>query len=173
VFTRAGHWSKNPPTSAALCDISLQAPCPTPKLEDHLLLAVRDCLINIFAAGGRLLHPQPEDAPCRGEKGPTYHGNVGVDVRNNPHPSKSVVFYYYWWGGTKSQGTAATSGLLYKPQMIDEDFRSSWWNEDWQGKPKYSEKTCPRATLSTTKSHMTRPGLEPRTAAVGSQRLTA
>jgi hypothetical protein len=25
-----------------------------------------------------------------------------------------------------------------------------WWNEDWQGKPKYSEKTCPSATLFTT-----------------------
>jgi hypothetical protein len=25
-----------------------------------------------------------------------------------------------------------------------------WWNEDWQGRPKYSEKTCPNATLSTT-----------------------
>jgi hypothetical protein len=65
-------------------------------------------------------------------------------------------------------------GLLYKPQMIDEDdFWSNWWNENWQGKPKYSEKTCPSATLSTTKSHMTRPWLEPRTAAVGSQLLTA
>jgi hypothetical protein len=40
--------------------------------------------------------------------------------------------------------------------MIDEDdFWSSWWNENWQGKPKYSEKTYPSATLSTTKSHMT------------------
>jgi hypothetical protein len=27
---------------------------------------------------------------------------------------------------------------------------SNWWNEDWQGKPKYSEKTCPSAILSTT-----------------------
>jgi hypothetical protein len=27
---------------------------------------------------------------------------------------------------------------------------SSWWNEDWQGKQKYSEKSCPSATLSTT-----------------------
>jgi hypothetical protein len=27
---------------------------------------------------------------------------------------------------------------------------SNWWNEDWQGKPRYSEKTCPTATLSTT-----------------------
>jgi hypothetical protein len=27
---------------------------------------------------------------------------------------------------------------------------SSLWNEDWQGKPKYSEKICPSTTLSTT-----------------------
>jgi hypothetical protein len=27
---------------------------------------------------------------------------------------------------------------------------SNWWNEDWQGKLKYSEKTCPSVTLSTT-----------------------
>jgi hypothetical protein len=27
---------------------------------------------------------------------------------------------------------------------------SSRWNANWQGKPKYSEKTCPSATLSTT-----------------------
>jgi hypothetical protein len=27
---------------------------------------------------------------------------------------------------------------------------SNCWNEDWQGKPKYSEKTCPSAILSTT-----------------------
>jgi hypothetical protein len=39
--------------------------------------------------------------------------------------------------------------------MIDEDdFWSNWWNEIWQGKPKYSEKTYPSATLSTTKSLM-------------------
>jgi hypothetical protein len=27
---------------------------------------------------------------------------------------------------------------------------SNWWNEDWQGKPKYSEKTYSSAILSTT-----------------------
>jgi hypothetical protein len=27
---------------------------------------------------------------------------------------------------------------------------SSRWNENWQGKPKYSEKTCPSVTLSNT-----------------------
>jgi hypothetical protein len=50
------------------------APLPTPKL-DNPLSAVRDCLFNIFAATLRTrrtsLHPQPEDAPCRGDKGPT------------------------------------------------------------------------------------------------------
>jgi hypothetical protein len=42
--------------------------------------------------------------------------------------------------------------------MIDEDdFWSNWWKENWQGKPKYSEKTYPSATFSTTKSHMIDP----------------
>jgi hypothetical protein len=29
------------------------------------------------------------------------------------------------------------------------DDGENWWN-DWEGKPKYSEKTCPIAALSTT-----------------------
>jgi hypothetical protein len=29
-------------------------------------------------------------------------------------------FFFIFWGVTKSLGTAATSGLLYRPQMIDE-----------------------------------------------------
>jgi hypothetical protein len=37
----------------------------------------------------------------------------------------------------------------------------------WQGKPKYSEKTCPDAILSTN------PTCQTRAAPVGSQRLTA
>jgi hypothetical protein len=40
----------------------------TPKMDDHPLTAVRDCLFNTFAAS---LHPQPEDARCHGDKGPT------------------------------------------------------------------------------------------------------
>jgi hypothetical protein len=49
----------------------------------------------------------------------------------------------------------------------------SWWNERfWQGIPKYSNKTCPDATLSTTNpTCQTR--ARTRAAAVGSQRLTA
>jgi hypothetical protein len=36
---------------------------------------------------------------------------------------------------------------------------SNWWNKDWQGKPKYWEKTCPSATLSTTYPTWPDPGL--------------
>jgi hypothetical protein len=36
-----------------------------------------------------------------------------------------------------------------------------WWNEDWQGKPKYSEKTCPSPTLPTTNPTWQDPGREP------------
>jgi hypothetical protein len=35
-----------------------------------------------------------------------------------------------------------------------------WWNE-WQVKPKYSEKTCPDATLFTTNPTWPDPGLNP------------
>jgi hypothetical protein len=50
----------------------------TPKLEDHPLLAVRDC---IFAATLHIrrpfLHPQPEDTPCHGDRDPLImaHGS--------------------------------------------------------------------------------------------------
>jgi hypothetical protein len=51
--------------------------------------------------------------------------------------------------------------------------RRSWWNERfWQGKPKYSEKTCPDATLSTT-NPTSQARARTRSAAVGNQRLTA
>jgi hypothetical protein len=37
----------------------------------------------------------------------------------------------------------------------------NWWNEGWQGKPKYSEETCPSATLFTTNPTWLDPGLNP------------
>jgi hypothetical protein len=38
------------------------APRPTPKLEDHTLSAVRDCLFNIFAATLHIWRPLPPSA---------------------------------------------------------------------------------------------------------------
>jgi hypothetical protein len=45
----------------------------------------------------------------------------GHSFRTTKERCNFFIFFYYWWGGTKSLGTAATSGLLYKPQMTDED----------------------------------------------------
>jgi hypothetical protein len=81
-----GSWphSQEPATCPypQLCDLfrnmtivygeELLAPRPTPKLEDHPLSAVRDCLFNVLPATLHIrrpfLHPQPEDAPCRGDR---------------------------------------------------------------------------------------------------------
>jgi hypothetical protein len=47
---------------------------PTPKLEGHPSSAVRGCLLNLFYSyppyRRPFLHPQPEDAPCCGDRDP-------------------------------------------------------------------------------------------------------
>jgi hypothetical protein len=53
------------------------------------------------------------------------------------------------WGGMRPSllGTSATSWPIV-PAPDDRWVWSIWCNENWEGKPKYSEKTCPSATLS-------------------------
>ena len=52
----------------------LLAPRPIPKLEGHPFSAVRDCLLSVFTATLHIrrpfLHPQPEEAPCCGDRDP-------------------------------------------------------------------------------------------------------
>jgi hypothetical protein len=38
---------------------------------------------------------------------------------------------------------------------------SSWWNQVWSGKPKYSEKNLPPCHFVHQNYHMTRPEIEP------------
>jgi hypothetical protein len=67
-------------------------------------------------------------------------------------------FFFNTWGGVRLSpfGTAATNWPIV-PAPVDRWWVwSSWWNESWQEKPNYSEKTCHNATLSTT--NPTRPG---------------
>jgi hypothetical protein len=75
----------------------LLAPLPTPKLEDHPLSAVRDSLFNIFAATFHIcrpfLHPQPEDAPCRGDRDPLI-------TVTGTHLSLWQGPTCHWWGPT-------------------------------------------------------------------------
>jgi hypothetical protein len=66
--------------------------------------------------------------------------------------------------------TATNTPIVSDPGDYDDG--ENWWNDDWQEKTKYSEKTCSSAVLSTTNptcSARTRT----RVGAVGSQRLTA
>jgi hypothetical protein len=61
------------------------------------------------------------------------------------------IFYSFsGWGETESTWYVGHCWPIV-PALDDRWWLwSSWWNEDWQGKPKYSENTYPSATLSTT-----------------------
>jgi hypothetical protein len=88
---------------------------------------------------------------------PWIRGNVsprnGLDaVEKNLLPLHYFNYYYYsWWGATESAWYCGHDW----PIVPTPDDRwwwlwSNWWNDDRQGKPKYSEKTYPTAILSTT-----------------------
>jgi hypothetical protein len=75
--------------------------------------------------------------------------------------------------GLSPLGTAATSGLLYKPHMIDEGYCGAIGGIKLARETEVLGENLPQRHFVHHKSHMPRPGLEPLTAAVGSQRLTA
>jgi hypothetical protein len=62
---------------------------------------------------------------------------------------KECPDFFFSWGETES-----TWYYGHWPIVPAPDDRwwlwSNRWNVNWQGKPKYLEKTCPSATLSTT-----------------------
>jgi hypothetical protein len=68
------------------CGEGLLAPRPTPKLEVRPLSFVRGCLFNIFAATLHswrpFLCPEPEDAPCCGDRDPF---NMEINPITNPN----------------------------------------------------------------------------------------
>jgi hypothetical protein len=61
-------------------------------------------------------------------------------------------FFLLSWGGARLSplGRSATNWAI--APASDDRWRMwcSRWSKNWQGKPKYSEKTCPSATLFTT-----------------------
>jgi hypothetical protein len=58
-------------------------------------------------------------------------------------------------------GTSATEWPIVPAPGDCDDDGEFWWNEDWQGKPKYSEKTRPSATLPSTNPTWPDPGMNP------------
>jgi hypothetical protein len=83
------------------------------------------------------------------------------------------LFFLLSVGWTKSLSTAATSGLLYKPQMIDEDdcgavggIKIGRGNRSIRRKPAPEPICPPQIPHDQTRART-------RAAAVGSQRLTA
>jgi hypothetical protein len=64
----------------------------------------------------------------------------------------SLVNHKVSWGEVRLSplGTSATNSLIIPPSDNRLWMWSSRWNEKWWKKQKYSEKTCPNATLSTT-----------------------
>jgi hypothetical protein len=86
-----------------------------------------------------------------------------------------VFFFLGSWGGVRIS-PLSTSATIW-PTLPDLD--DGWWwgwvwsnrRNDWQGKQKYSEKSCPIATLSTTNPTWPDPSSNPA-AVMESQRLT-
>jgi hypothetical protein len=98
---------------------------------------------------------------------PWWQGSHLTTESSRKHPvsaSASLCFFLIQLvGGGVHLGpidTAATDlpivacpGWLWRWRIL--------WNEDWQGKPKYSKKTHPSATLSTTNPTWPDPGKNP------------
>jgi hypothetical protein len=89
-----------------------------------------------------------------------FLAEIGIRVSSKWWRDMSVrmfslhYFLFISWGGVRlsSPGTSATICPIIIPALDDRWWWvwSSRWNENWQGKPKYSEKTCPSAALCTT-----------------------
>jgi hypothetical protein len=77
---------------------------------------------------------------------------VPADIRSeytrNRLPEKNVNFFLRWVR-LSPLGTSAINWPIVPAPDDSWWVWSSRWNENWLGKPKYSEKTFPGATLST------------------------
>jgi hypothetical protein len=79
-----------------------------------------------------------------------------------PLSRRPTVFFFIISGvGLSPLGTAATSGLLYKPQMIDEVDMKQLVERRLAGETEVLGENLPQRHFVHHKSHMTRPGLEP------------
>jgi hypothetical protein len=75
--------------------------------------------------------------------------------------NRSVSLFIWGWVRLNQLGIPATLWSILPASDDRWWLWSSQWNKNWQGKSKYSEKTCPSATLSTTNPTWTELGSNP------------
>jgi hypothetical protein len=85
------------------------------------------------------LHVAVPFFPCM--QWPAQHSHVNLIYTT----ARTFSCLFYFLGGVRLSALGASLGWWWWVW-------SSQWNENWQEKPKYSEKTCSSATLSTTDS---------------------
>jgi hypothetical protein len=81
------------------------APRPIPKLEDHPLSAVRNCLCNIFAASLHIWRPSPPSATW-GRAMPWWQGTPVFQPSMPTLVTSSVHFFKFLWRNTVSLDNA-------------------------------------------------------------------
>jgi hypothetical protein len=105
-----------------------------------MLCAVCVCSVS---SEGRNPFQTPNVQFCRSER-LSWHTGVRTTYRSS--------FFIFSWAGVRLSplGTSATNWPIVPAPGDRWWVWNSRWNENWQGKPKYSETTYPSATLSTT-----------------------
>jgi hypothetical protein len=89
-------------------------------------------------------------------------------MKTTKHP-----FFYYYYLVCEAIGTATTPGLLCQPRVIVKMIVEKRMECRLQGKPKFSDKTCPSAIFVHHKIPHDKTRVSTRAAAMGSRRLTA
>jgi hypothetical protein len=90
------------------------------------------------------------------------YGNPTLRYIHKPLQNYFEFFCFLGWGDTESTSNV---GYYWPIERASDDkwwwVWSGWWNENYQGKSKYSENTCPDATLFITNNTLLDLGSNP------------
>ena len=96
----------------------------TPRLDDHPLSALLDCLLSVFASTQHMwepfLHPQPDDAPFRGDRDPLVagcpnHCRHRPNARHDVFPTHMCTPLHYGAVWTRATGCVVWRTIIGLP----------------------------------------------------------